>query len=229
MTGTAVSRQDWTTGRSSEMAEREAMNHAAASDAGHSEHMGHVMARMTWPNAYEPLNRIVPQAESLHLADPVLIMPAMRINGAWTVKSDAQNRTLRTSIMMDPRTAGIVSREDFALRHLIDRIIGTGVAAHEGQLFGLANQLIGLATAMGLVTLSISSLIIWWRRRHAGVLGAPLPLEMPRWRFAVAAVIVALALYLPAMAASLLLVIVLERFVFSRIPPVRRWLGLRTA
>ncbi len=231
ITGTAVAKQDWTTGRSSELAEREALNHAMQSDdaGGHSEHMGHVMMRMTWPDAYAPLNRLVPAAQSLHLASPVLIMPAMRINGAWTVKSDSQNRPLRTTVMMDSRTATVVSREDFGQRHILDRIVGVGVAAHEGQLFGPLNQLIGLATAMGLVLLSVSACVLWWRRRHIGVLGAPQPLARPRWSFAVAAVIVALALYLPTMAASLILILALEKLVFSRIALVSRWLGLRAA
>jgi len=229
VTGTAVAKQDWTTGRSSELAERAALNQSMQSDdaGGHAEHMGHVMMRMTWPAAYAPLNRIVPAAESLHLAAPVLIMPAMRIDGPWTVKSDAQNRPLRTTIMMDSHTGTVVSRENFDQRHILDRIVGFGVAAHEGQLFGWLNQLIGLATAMGLVLLSVSACVLWWRRRHVGVLGAPQPLTAPRWSFAVAAVILALALYLPAMAASLLLILVLEKIVFSRIQPVSQWLGLR--
>jgi uncharacterized iron-regulated membrane protein len=226
--GTTVTKQDWTTGRSSEFAEREALNRPVISmdGGGHAEHTGHVMYRMSWPNAYEPLNRIVPAAEALHLSEPVLIMPAMRIDGAWTVKSDSQNRPHRTTVMMDSHTARVLSREDFSERHWIDRIVGIGVAAHEGQLFGLANQLLGLATAIGLVLLSVSALILWWRRRNTGVLGAPLPLERPRWPLGIAAVIVALALYLPAMAASLLVVILLEKFLLSRIPSISRWLGL---
>jgi uncharacterized iron-regulated membrane protein len=127
---------------------------------------------------------------------------------------------------MDPNTAVIVSREEFSQRHIIDRVLGIGIAAHEGQLFGLANQLLGLATAMGLVTLSISALVLWWRRRHVGVLGAPLPAGKPRWSFAVIAVVIALAAYLPAMAVSLAAIILLEKSVFSRIPSVSHWLGL---
>lgn len=228
VTGTAVARQDWTTGRSSELAEREAMNKnsMAAVAMEHAGHMGHSMSRMTWAHAYEPLNTIVPVAAQLHLADPVQIMPAMSMNGAWTVKSDAQNRPLRTTISVDSKTGAILSREDFRQHHIIDRVLGVGIAAHEGQLFGLANQLLSLATAMGLVLLSVSALVLWWRRRNLGVLGAPLPLGKPRFTFGVVAVIVALALYLPAMAVSLIATILLESLVFSRIPSVSRWLGL---
>jgi uncharacterized iron-regulated membrane protein len=129
---------------------------------------------------------------------------------------------------MSSQTAEILRREDFAQRHLIDRIVGFGIAAHEGQLFGLTNQLLGLATAIGLVTLSLSATILWWRRRAVGVLGAPLPTGRPRWSFIIIAVISGLALYLPAMTASLGVVLLLEKLIFVRIPPISRWLGLST-
>jgi len=230
LTGTAVAKQEWTTGRSSELAEREALNRHMPS-GNSSEHANHsrMIPRLTWQDAYEPLNRIVPAAQQLALAAPVLITPAITREGAWTVKSDTDDRPLRTTIMMDPHTARIVSRQDFRQQHIIDRVLGIGIAAHEGQLFGLANQLLGLTTAMGLVTLSISAVVLWWRRRSVGVLGAPIPLEKPQWPLLLVAVIVALAIYLPAMAASLILVLLLEKLVFARIPRVRRWLGLSPA
>jgi uncharacterized iron-regulated membrane protein len=152
-------------------------------------------------------------------------MPAMKMGSPWTVKSDAQDRPLRTTVTMDPATASVVKRENFGQLHIIDRVVGVGIAAHEGQLFGLMNQLISLATAMGLVLLSVSAVVLWWRRRNVGVLGAPLPTQRPRWTFGLVAVILALALYLPAMAVSLAAVITLEKIVFSRIHSVSRWLG----
>ena len=231
LTGTAVVRQDWSTGRSSELAEREAMNRnsLAASAVDHAAHMGHSMPRIRWGEGYAPLNTLVPSAQQLGLAYPVLIMPAMTSDGAWTVKSDAKNRPLRTTVTMDPHSGAVVSREDFSQRHIVDRVLGFGIAAHEGQLFGLANQLLGLITAMGLVLLSVSATVLWWRRRHVGVLGAPVPIGKPRPTAPVVLTILALALYLPAMAVSLIVVILLERFVLSRVDPVSRWLGLASA
>jgi uncharacterized iron-regulated membrane protein len=233
VTGTAVAGQDWSAGTSSEIAQREAMNRnsLAAAAGEHAGHMGmdHIMPGMSGAEGYDPLNRLVPAAQILHLAYPVLIMPAMTAGGPWTVKSDSQNRPLRTVLLMDPSSAAIVQRQDFSHRRLLDRVLGIGIAAHEGQLFGIANQLLSVATAMGLVTLCLSAVVLWWRRRSVGVLGAPVPLARPRWSFAPAAVIVALALYLPAMAASLILVVLLEKLVFSRIPSVSRWLGVAAA
>lgn len=225
----SVVQQDWTTGRSSEISEREAINRSQISPSmEHAEHMEHVMPQEARADAYSSLNILVPAATRLHLSYPVLIMPAMQRNGAWTVKSDAQNRTLRTVAMLDPHSGAVISREDFHQRHLLDRIVGVGVAAHEGQLFGLANQILGLLTAMGLVTLCISAVILWWRRRNVGVLGAPIPMAKPRWPALLVATVVLLAIYLPEMAISLIAVVILERFLLSRIPSVSLWLGLQS-
>jgi uncharacterized iron-regulated membrane protein len=43
-------------------------------------------------------------------------------------------------LVVDGATGAIKDRKDFKDRHLIDRIVGTGIAAHEGQLFGWTNQ-----------------------------------------------------------------------------------------
>jgi len=216
--------QDWGTGKSFEIAQREARD--ANSMAGMQ--MGAVQPSKP-QSEYAPLNKLVPEGAGFNLDFPVQIAPPDQLGGPWTVHSDTQNRPRRITLSVDPVTGAIVKREPFSQQPLLDRIVDTGVAIHEGQLFGLANQLLGLATAMGLVTLSCSAIVLWWRRRQIGVLGAPIPLGKPRWTFALVAVIVALAIYLPAMAVSLTTVILLEKFLFSRIPSVRRWLGLSAA
>jgi len=224
----SVVQQDWTTGRSSEIAEREAMTrNLGPFDAEHAEHMGHVMPRVTRTDAYSALNTLVPAATRLQLAYPVMIMPAMHASGSWTVKSDAQNRTLRTIVRMDPNSGVEISREEFHQRHLLDRIVGVSIAAHEGQLFGLVNQILGLLTAMGLVTLCVSAVLLWWRRRNVGVLGAPIPMAKPRWPWLFVATVILLAVYLPEMGVSLIVVVLLERLLLRRIPSVSSWLGLR--
>lgn len=189
VTGTLVARQDWTTIRASELADRVTMNANSLNTMDempgmeHSGHMGHMMHHMSGSDAYAPVDRLVPVAQTLHLAAPVEIMPAMKAGGMWTIKSDSQNRTLCDVLQADPDTGKIVSRQNFAQRLFLDKMVGIRVAAHEGQLFGLLNQLLGLMTAMGLVLLSVSAVVLWWRRRHVGMLGAPIPTQAPRWTF----------------------------------------------
>jgi uncharacterized iron-regulated membrane protein len=222
--------QDWTTGRASELAQRRAMNmpadeHANMPGMHHDGSLSKTMVAPATPD-YEPLERLAPIVEALQLPSPVLISPPSAQTQNWTARSDAANRPQRVNLVLDPVSGAVVKRVDFNQRPLLDRIIGYGVAAHEGQLFGLANQLLGLLTTFGLMTLSLSALVLWWRRRPQGVLGAPpAPVDV-HYPIILLGILALLGLYLPLMGASMLTLWLLERCVLSRIAPMRNFLGL---
>jgi uncharacterized iron-regulated membrane protein len=165
----------------------------------------------------------------LALAAPVLIAPPAGAGQPWTAKSDAANRPLRTDLTLDAATGAVLTRKDFAERGLIDRIVGYGVAAHEGQLFGIVNQFVGLLTAIGLMLLSVSSVVLWWRRKPTDSLGAPPALAMPPMAVGFVVLLVALGLFLPLLGVSMLMVLAVEWLLLRRLPGPRRWLGLRHA
>lgn len=222
-----VAGQDWSSGHADEVKARAALDARSRDMLGdHAEHRG-----MTMPHAataLAPLDRLVATVRPLAIAAPVLIAPPTRPGQPWTAKSDAANRPLRTDLTLDGATGRLLTRRDFAKRPLIDRIVGYGVAAHEGQLFGWVNQLLGLLTAIGLVLLSVSSVVLWWRRRPGATLGAPPAQAMPPVAIGFVALLVALGALLPLLGVSMLAVLLTERFVLRGVPGVRRWLGLRT-
>jgi uncharacterized iron-regulated membrane protein len=108
-------------------------------------------------------------------------------------------------------------------------MVGYGIAAHEGQLFGLANQLLNLFVTVGLVTLAISGAVMWWRRKPEEVLGAPPARHWPPLAIGFVALLVALGFLLPMLGASMIAVLLIERLLLRRIPAASRWLGLRAA
>lgn len=216
LTAVTQIRQDWTTGSGAELAARRAAFTAAR-------HHGH--AHTDGGADYTALDRLVAAVAPLHLAPPVLITPPTAAGRYWNARSDAQNRPLRTELTLAAGGA-VIARRDFAQRPLLDRIIGTGVAAHEGQLFGWPNQLLGLFTAVGLIALSISAAVLWWRRRPAGLLGAPPPLPRPRMAKALIGTIMVLAVLLPLLGLSLLTLTAAERWLLRRLPAARLFLGL---
>jgi uncharacterized iron-regulated membrane protein len=224
ISGKNLVHQNWTNGRSSEIAQRMAMNNAL-----NGEHAGH-MARMNMgpaaAGAYTTIDKVIASVTPLELAFPVLISPPLQRNGPWTAKSDSQNRTMRDEVTIDAGTGAILTRLNFSQRPWMDRIVGVGVAAHEGHLFGWLNQLVNLFTALGLILLCISAIVLWWRRRPAGALGAPVALSTPHITVALMALILALAIYLPLFGLSLLLAVLAERLILQRIPIATRWLGL---
>ncbi|MFT8542976.1 PepSY-associated TM helix domain-containing protein, partial [Acetobacter sp.] len=118
------------------------------------------------------LDTVVKTASALSLPAPVIITPS---GSLWTVRSDTQNRPLRESVTVTP-DGHVVKPETFAEKGLMDRIIGYGVAAHEGQLFGGVNQAINLLVAASLLMMSCAATVLWLKRKPAGSLGAPLAL-----------------------------------------------------
>jgi Uncharacterized iron-regulated membrane protein len=225
-------RQDWTTGRSSEIAARLAMGGGAPMQTDeHAAHMGRMSGDMhhTMPMSYDAVNAVLPTVESLHLAFPVLISPPERRGGAWLAKSDSQDRVLRDQVTIDASSGAVLSRLNFAQRPILDRVVGIGVAMHEGQLYGQLNQLVNLCTALGLLTLSASAAAMWWRRRPHGQLGAPPKYANVRVGIGFVILLAGFSLYLPLFGATLLFTLLVERVLLRKIPSASRWLGLDTA
>ncbi|HET9474646.1 MAG TPA: PepSY domain-containing protein [Steroidobacteraceae bacterium] len=121
----------------------------------------------------------------------------------WRVRSETQNRPRVRELSLDPVTGAVLHEDRFADKSALDKAIHVGIAAHEGQLFGIANQLLGLFTALGLLTICVSAIAMWWRSRPAGSLGVPAP-RVPAFRIGPGLMtgIVAVALLLPVLGAS---------------------------
>lgn len=210
---------------------------AAAADP-HADHDHDAMMRMEAAGIALPsMNQIVDTARAENLPAPVLILPpgAPGRFGAppemvWTVRSDTQNRPLQVTLRYDMATGELLSRTGNEDMHPVDRVLGYGIAWHEGQLFGWVNQLVGLATALALVTLAVSGFLMWRRRKPDGALGAPPRQRKPRTDGAIA-ILLALAAFLPLLAASLVALLIFDRAILPRLPRLAVWLGvpLRTA
>jgi uncharacterized iron-regulated membrane protein len=193
-------------------------------------HAGHAMMKMATPPLRPgELERVIATARGMTIEPPVLIEAPRHAGSPWHVESDAADRPLRAEMTVDGATGRVLSFKPFAERQWIDRVVGYGVAIHEGAHFGILNQIVGTLTALALMLLSISGAIMWWRRRPIGLLGAPIPLTRPRFGAGLIAAIVLLGLYLPMFGLTLVATLMIERLVLRHLPGPRRWLTLRTA
>jgi uncharacterized iron-regulated membrane protein len=234
MTGTAAVSQDWTNSRSQEHAEHQ--KQAKAEDGpramGGMDMGGMTLAEhMAMMGGPPPLSwtAITGRVRAMNLPPPVLIRPPSAKSPMWRVKSDTQNRPQRVDLELDPVTGDVVRRVDFGAKHPIDKVVGVAIAAHEGQLFGPLNQALGVLAALGLVTLSVTASVIWWRRRPEGVLGAPERLGDGQVSRGWVALVLALGVFLPVLGASLIGIALMEGLVLRWMPGVRTWLGLKPA
>ena len=227
-------KQDWPTGPADkEQKAKEGFENtpAAPAEDPHARHRGQAGAALAPArDAISGFDRIAPIAARLGLAAPVSIAPPSPEMPNWTVLSISQNRMLQKTVMFDAKTLEKVTESGFADRPFIDRVFGIAISAHEGQLFGWFNQLLGLLTAAGYLVLVVSSAVMWWRRRPRGALGAP-PAFAPEPRLALSIVVMIafLGVFLPTLGVSLVLVLTAEQIIRRFAPRTSRWLGLRPA
>jgi uncharacterized iron-regulated membrane protein len=81
-----------------------------------------------------------------------------------------------------------------------------------GNYFGLANQLVMLATCIAIVLLVISGVVMWWKRRPKGRLAAPARVPPTRIKGAVAILILAGVLF-PILGMSVIAIFLIDRLV----------------
>ncbi|MEO1656457.1 MAG: PepSY domain-containing protein [Pseudomonadota bacterium] len=150
-----------------------------------------------------PLDHITDRAMALQLKSPVEIQPPKGDNGVWTVRSMTQNRPHRATVHFDRWTTEEVMRVRFTDYHPVKQVASYGIAFHEGALFGPLNQALGVVAALGVITLSVSGVWMWWKRRPAMRIGIP---PMPSERhiaMGVVAIILILGAFLPLVGLSL--------------------------
>jgi uncharacterized iron-regulated membrane protein len=158
------------------------------------------------------LDDIVRRVAPLGLEPPVRVYLPNERAPWFRVRAETQNRPLVRELELDARTGELLREKNFGQKPAIDRVIGIGVAAHEGQLFGFGNQLLGLFTALGLITMCISAVVMWWRRRPEESLGLPAPrVEGFRITPPLITLIVIAGILLPVLGASLLILWVTTR------------------
>jgi uncharacterized iron-regulated membrane protein len=217
-TGTAPISQDWTQSRSRE---HEDMGGSNGGDGPPTHH--HTSAVYT-----ATIDDIAANARAAQLQPPVLIYPPSAAKPAWRAVSQTQNRPLGATLTFDREDGTQIGVQQFSDKHPIDQAVGVGLAIHEGQLFGLANQIVGLLTALGLTTLCVSAFVLWRRRAPTGVLGAPPSIPDQKLGVGLGVIILAFALFLPVLGLSLITVAVVERLVIARSKRASKWLGLDT-
>ena len=170
----------------------------------HAEHRRQVAAA----SVATPLkiDDIIARVAPYRLEPPVRLYLPNEKQPRWRVRAETQNRPRVRELELDPFTGELAHETPFSEKTALDKAIHIGIAAHEGQLFGIANQLLGLFTALGLLTLCISAIVMWWRLRPDGSLGVPAP-KIAQFRVTPAlwVGIVAVALLLPVLGASLIL------------------------
>lgn len=151
--------------------------------------------------------------------------------GVWTVSHDSMSNdgpdpASDRTIHLDQYTGKVLATVGFDDYSTMAKAMAVGVAFHEGDL-GAWNLVLNAVFCLSIIFLAVSGLVMWWKRRPSGaarLVAPPLPADLPMWKGAVlVAVLVSLAF--PLVGATLLVLLVSDILVLSRIPAIRRALS----
>ncbi|MBB5957331.1 putative iron-regulated membrane protein [Saccharothrix tamanrassetensis] len=197
----------------------------AAGSTGSDGHSGHGdAAQDAEPVDPTTFDRVLVAARGAGLDGPLRLGVAAEPGTAWTAAQTDNTWPVRLDkVAVDPATATVTARADFADRPLLAKLSTLGIQAHMGRLFGPANQVALFLLAAGLLALIALGYRMWWQRRPTRAdRRAPLGTapkrgtwrQLPLW-FVVPAplVLIAVGWAIPLLGLSLLAFLVLDALI----------------
>lgn len=142
----------------------------------------------------------------------------------WMVKGNPafSDVTQEAVIHIDQYSGEIVGRYSYKQYSALAKVVSNSIAIHEGRRFGIVSQVASTAFCIGVLFLCVTAPIMWWRRRNAGQgLAAPrgsLTFKEHPW---LVAGLVVLGVVLPLFGLSLIVVLLLDKFVIRKFEPLR--------
>ncbi|POZ99969.1 peptidase, partial [Pseudomonas sp. MWU12-2312b] len=137
--------------------------------------------------------------------------------GVFTIAVFADDPRNDATLHVDQYSGKVLADVRFKQYGAVARATEIGVMLHEGKMFGVFNQIVVLLICLMILLSAVSGVVIWWKRRPQGKFGVP-PLrhDLPKWKTAMV-IMFALAVAFPLVGASLVVVWVLDRVLFSRL------------
>jgi uncharacterized iron-regulated membrane protein len=163
-----------------------------------------------------PLASIVRQVASLGISSGYDIVLPTSATGVYTVSYFPANPKDERTLYIDQYSGAILKDIRYGDYGAVSKAVSYGTSLHMGRYFGLANQLLCAAIALGLAGMAVTGSVMWWKRRPQRSLGAPLRERaappMRGWK----AGLVLLGIVFPLMGATLLAIWLADRTLFGR-------------
>ncbi|WP_417900195.1 PepSY domain-containing protein [Bacillus haimaensis] len=178
-------------------------------------------------NQYVPLtlNEVSSIAVDKQVQKPYNISMPQGESGVFTISTSHAKPFDNATLHVDQYSGAVLTDVRYEDYGLMGKAITLGIALHEGKLFGLANQLLGLFLCIGLIGMMISSLIMWRKRKPVKGSGAPGKHVDIKIKRAVTIIMLLLGLVMPLVGISIIVVLLLDKLVVTRIKKLKEWLG----
>ncbi|MBW9054805.1 PepSY-associated TM helix domain-containing protein [Rhizobium mesosinicum] len=142
--------------------------------------------------------------------------------GVYTAAVYPDDLTNERTVHIDQYSGKPLVDLSFGQYPFLGRAIEWGINVHQGQEFGLFNQLLMLATCLAIILSCVTGIVMWWKRRPTGRLGVP---PMPPQRsvyLGLWIVVLVFAFAFPMSGLAILLMIAFDQVVIRFVPPLKR-------
>lgn len=166
----------------------------------HAHHMGGAIGIDT---AYEAF-------DYMGFKRPFTIALPSGMHGAYVATySPAKVEDTRTAYL-DQYTADVLGDIRYADYGTAAKVIEWGIAVHQGEQFGVVNRYLMLAACIAIVVLAISAVVMWWKRRPKGSIGAPPAPTDKRTMLTVAAIVCTAGIIFPLVGLTIVIALAIE-------------------
>ena len=147
--------------------------------------------------------------------------------GVWTVSHDSMsndgpNPAADRTLHLDRYTGAVLADVRYADYSLYAKGMAWGIAFHEGDM-GLWNLALNTLFCLSVMLVSVSGLVMWWKRRPSGaarLAAPPRDARLPLWKGA-AVLVVALGLLFPMAGLAIAAVLALDLTLLRLWPAAR--------
>ncbi len=199
------------------------------------EHAAHAMETVGWTMESSPmpmshaaatapigLDRAVAVARSKGLAPGFEVTPPVDAAGVYTAAVFPEDLAKVRTIHIDQYTGEPLVDIGYADYGALAKLTELGINVHMGQEFGLANQLLMLATCLAIILSSVAALVMWLKRRPAGRLGVPPYPTSRRVYGALWAMAIAFGVLFPLSGLLIVAMLAVDLLLVRNVAPLRR-------
>ncbi|MGL1920965.1 MAG: PepSY domain-containing protein [Hyphomicrobiales bacterium] len=135
---------------------------------------------------------------------------------AFLIASRNANPLNRNSLHIDQYSGAVLKDVSVSDNPMMAKVISSGIALHQGKLFGTFNLVLATLAALLGMALAVSGFYAWWRRKPTGKLGTPRKAKNFKIGVGLWVIIAICAIIMPLMGASLILMVLLDKFFLSK-------------
>jgi uncharacterized iron-regulated membrane protein len=150
------------------------------------------------------------------------LIPPSDEAGVYSAQIFPDDLAHRRIIHLDQYTGEPLIDAGFRDYGAVAKAVEWGINVHMGREFGRVNQLVLALACVTIMVTSAAALVMWWKRRPRGSLGAPPAPDDKRARHGVLAIMLGVGVLFPLTGLSLLIVLGLAVVWLSRVPVLKQ-------